>query len=273
MNANHELERRIADYYASEVPPRAPDRVLEAVLATVETTHQGRAIRAPWRLPNMNTYAKVAVAAVAIVAVGAVGLAVLRPGSAPGVGGPLVTPSPTAAPSPSAALTPRPSPSPYVPPALTETFTSDIHGISISYPAGWSAQAATVPWTTSSIPLFREPAGDFLYDPSRTDHLFLGLASQTLVDASFDQWAADLLGAEGCAESSAPIVVDGAEGVISGECSVAVVSSEGRAWVFVLNASSDFSDLRAFDARAWLEEILATAQLQPEDAVDAAPSP
>ena len=60
--------------------------------------------------------------------------------------------------------------------------------------------------------------------------------------------------------------------MISGECSVAVVSNEGRAWVFVLNASTDFRDLRAFDARAWLEEILATVQLQPEDAVAAAPS-
>ena len=29
MNANHELERRLADFYASEVPQRAPDRVLE----------------------------------------------------------------------------------------------------------------------------------------------------------------------------------------------------------------------------------------------------
>ena len=272
MNASDELERRIADFYASEVPARAPEWVLEAVLTTVETTRQRRAIRVPWRLPTMNTYAKVAVAAVAIVAVGAVGLAVLRPGSAPDVGGPLVTPSPTPAPSPSATLPPLPTPSPYEPPALTETFNSNIHGISISYPAGWSSQAATVPWTTSSLPLFREPAGDYLYEPSRTDHLFLGIASKALADASFDEWTADLLGANGCTGSSEPIVVDGADGVISGECSVAVVSNEGRAWVFVLNASTDFRDLRAFDARAWLEEILATVQLQPEDAVAAAPS-
>jgi hypothetical protein len=272
MNASDELERRIADFYASEVPARAPEWVLEAVLTTVETTRQRRAIRVPWRLPTMNTYAKVAVAAVAIVAVGAVGLAVLRPGSAPDVGGPLVTPSPTPAPSPSATLPPLPTPSPYEPPALTETFNSNIHGISISYPAGWLAQAATVPWTTSNIPLFREPAGDYLYDRSRADHLFLGIASKALVDASPDEWAADLLGSEGCGGSSEPIVVDGADGVISGECSVAVVSNEGRAWVFVLNASTDFRDLRAFDARAWLEEILATVQLQPEDAVAAAPS-
>ncbi|HET9457278.1 MAG TPA: hypothetical protein VFO78_08050 [Candidatus Limnocylindrales bacterium] len=272
MNASDELERRITDFYASEATPRAPEWVLEAALATVETTRQRPALRVPWRIPNMNTYAKVAVAAVAIVAVGAVGLAVLRPGSSPGVGGPIVTPSPTPAPSPSATLPPLPTPSPYEPPALTETFTSDIHGMSISYPAGWSSQAATVPWTTSSLPLFREPAGDYLYEPSRTDHLFLGIVSKALADTSFDEWAADLLGANGCPGSSAPIVVDGAAGVIAPECTLAVVSSEGRAYVFALNASDDFADLRAFDSRAWFEEILATAQLQPADAVDAAPS-
>lgn len=274
MNASDELDRRIADFYASEAPPRAPEWLLGAVLATVDTTHQRRALRGPWRLPNMNTYAKVAVAAVAIVAAGAIGLAVLRPGSVPDVGGPVVTPSPTTTPTPSPTptLPPLPTPSPYEPPALTETFTSTIHGISISYPVGWQAEAATVPWTTSNLPLFREPAGDYLYEPSRTDHLFLGIASKPLADASFDEWAADLLGANGCPGSSTPIVVDGADGVMSGECTLAVVSSEGRAYVFALNASHDFADLRAFDSRAWFEEILATAQLRPNDAVDASPS-
>ena len=35
----------------------------------------------------MNSYAKMAIAAVAVIAIGAVGLAVLRPGTSPGVGG------------------------------------------------------------------------------------------------------------------------------------------------------------------------------------------
>jgi hypothetical protein len=272
MTANHDLERRIADYYASEAPPTAPDWVLESTLASIDTTPQRRAIRVPWRFPNMNIYAKVAVAAVALIAVGAVGLAVLRPGAGPGVGGPVVTPSPTPAPSRSATLPPLPTPSPYEPPALTETFTSNIHGISISHPAGWRAEAATEPWTTSGVPLFREPAGDYLYEPARTDHLFLGIASKALAGASFDEWAADLLAASGCPGSNTPIVVDGAAGVMSGECTIAVVSSEGRAYVIVLHKSDDFADLRAFDARPWFDDLLATVQLRPEDAVDASPS-
>ena len=100
MNANHELERRLADFYATEAPQRAPDRVLEAILETSEITRQRRAlIRLPWRFPNMNSFAKVAIAAVAVIAIGAVGLAVLRPGSSPGVGGPALTPSPEPSPS------------------------------------------------------------------------------------------------------------------------------------------------------------------------------
>ena len=95
MNANHELERRLADFYATEAPQRAPDRVLESVLATSEITRQRRAVfRLPWRFPIMNSYAKMAIAAVAVIAIGAVGLAVLRPGTSPGVGGQAATPSP-----------------------------------------------------------------------------------------------------------------------------------------------------------------------------------
>ena len=141
MNANHELERRLADYYATEAPLRAPDRVLESVLATSELTRQRRAVfRLPWRFPIMNSYAKMAVAAVAVIAIGAVGLAVWRGGAPPGPG--VVTPT--------ASPTSGPSGSPFS--ELTESFTSSVHGISVSYPADWSAEPATVPWTTGGCP-------------------------------------------------------------------------------------------------------------------------
>src|SRR5687767_4549250 len=78
---------------------------------------------------------------------------------------PTPTQAPTGTPLPTArpAVTPAPSG-----PALTETFTSAMHGISISYPAGWSVQAATEPWTSDALPFFREPFGDFFYDPAPT---------------------------------------------------------------------------------------------------------
>lgn len=274
MNASkHDLERRIADYYASEASPRAPDWVLDGTLATVQKTSQRRALASlPWRLNRMNGFAKLAVAAVIVVAAGLAGMAVLRPGSAPGPGGPVPSESPT--PSPTRSLPPLPTGTPaagaYVPPALSETFTSDIHGFSISYPAGWATQPATQPWTTPTPFFFLEPVGDFIYDPARTDHLFLGLASQLLDGRPVDEWAAAILTAEGCVGSE-PVVVDGATGLMS-ECGMAAVSSEGRGYLFWLYLSGDDADLREFDYQTWFNEVLATVQLNPEAAVDAAPS-
>ena len=106
MNANHELGRRLADFYAGEAASRAPDRVLEAALASIDSTRQRRAVLRPsWRFPTMNSYAKVAIAAVAVVAIGAVGLAVMRPGADTGPG--VVTPN---SPSPTAESTSPASP-------------------------------------------------------------------------------------------------------------------------------------------------------------------
>jgi hypothetical protein len=85
MTANDDLERRIADFYATEAPRRAPDWVLASTLATVDTTRQRRAFVAlPWRLPHMNVYAKAAVAIVAVIAVAGIALALLRPDPRPG---------------------------------------------------------------------------------------------------------------------------------------------------------------------------------------------
>ena len=51
-----------------------------------------------------------------------------------------------------------------------------------------------------------------LAEDATQEALVLGIASKALVDASLDEWAADLLGSEGCGGSSEPIVVDGATG-------------------------------------------------------------
>ena len=97
MTAENDLERRLADFYATEAPRRAPDWVLTSTLATVDTTRQRRAaIALPWRLPHMNTYAKAGVAIVAVIAVVAVGLAFFRAGSPSGVG---AVQAPSAAPT------------------------------------------------------------------------------------------------------------------------------------------------------------------------------
>jgi hypothetical protein len=274
MNAQQDLDRRISDFYAREAPGRAPDWVLESVLSTIETTRQRRVlVNLPWRLNQMSGFAKLAAAAVIVVAAGIVGMTVLRPAGAPGPGGPSSPSlSPSSSPSPTATRTPLPSPSPYVPSALTETFTSDLHGYSVSYPTGWATQQATQPWPAPAFINFGEPSGDFIFDPSLADHLFLAAASQPLGEMSLEEMTAALLSADGCPTTTEAIVIDGVDGLLAEDCGVATVASGGRAYLFWLYLSGDDPELRTFEYRPFFDEILATVQLDPEAAIQVAPS-
>jgi hypothetical protein len=267
MTANHDLRRRVARYYETEPPLRAPDWVLQSALSTVESTPQRRGLPALRRNPFMPTFTKLAAAAV-VLAVGGYTLWSLA-GS--GVGGP---PVPSATPTVTQSPTPRPSETPwsaYIPPELTgTTFTSAVHGLSIAAPDGWVQLAATAPWTTSGPPMFREPTGDFLYDPGRTDHLFVGLASQPLGETSFEDWSSALLAMfarDGCTGTE-PIVVDGYDGLLGTTCSFAWVSAGDRGYLTVLYRSRDDLDLQTWEWKSWLVALLETMQLQPEVAID-----
>jgi len=268
MTTTRDLERRLAEHFHGEAPSRAPDWILSSALMTIDTTRQRRGLTALRRTYDMPTYAKLAAAAVVVIAVGAYALWRIAPS---GPGGPGPSPTPTAPPT----SAPRPAPSstliPYVPPALTGSFTSNLHGLSLSYPEGWTEQAATVPWTDANLPPFGDPAGDFIYDPARDDHLFLALASQPLGSTSFDDWLTDFLVAEGCARTDR-LAIDGADRAFGTDCGFALFSSNGRGYIIALHVSVDDADLRSFDSAAWLEDILATVQLHPEDAVDEAPT-
>jgi hypothetical protein len=203
----------------------------------------------------MNTYARLSVAAVAIIAIAAAGCA----------SGQVATPSPE--PSPSA--TSQPTPSPTSAPPLTQTFTSTLYGISLSYPEGWTSQAATEPWTGTQAN-FGEPPADFLYDPALTDHLFLSIASRPIGDSTPDEWVAQEMTLYECTESES-ITVDGATGLIgAADCNVAAVTGDGRGYVVALYTSGDEAWLSPTFDRAWFEKLLATVQLYPEDAVDSA---
>ena len=265
MNAGNDLERRLADYYATEVPPRAPDRVLGMSLATIDTTRQRRALLpAPWRFPNMNTYLKWAIAAVVVIAVGALGLSMLRPGAAPSVGAP-GEPSPSPSPSPSL------SPDPHAPPPLSESFTSTVNGLSISYPQGWIASPATEPWTATSDPNYGSAARDQMHDPVVEDHLFLSMASQPLGDTTSDTWMAAVLAEpeEGCGTPVEPITIDGAQGQMCD--GLATVTAGGRGYFVRVYTSSDESWIdRNFD-RAWFKTVLETMRLDPANATGASP--
>lgn len=271
MTANHDLQRRLARYYETEPPLHAPDWVLRSALSTIESTPQRRGVAALRRYPNVSTYSKLAAAAVVVIAVGAFALWQLGPG---GPGGPTPAPTPTAsatvAPSPTSPRTPAPAPTTYVPGALTQTFTSNLHGVSLMYPEGWVAQPATAPWSQGDPPIVIDPSGDKLLDADFGDHLFLTIASRPLGGTAFDAWLNDYLTTEGCTPR-AGATIPGADGVRRSDCpgnTMAIASSGGRGYVFELRASSDNVELRALDTAALLDSILATVQFLPEDAVD-----
>lgn len=260
MSVNHDLERRIADFYETEAPPAAPDWVLRDALATIDITPQRRVlVRVPWRFPPMNTYARFAVAAVAVIAIGAIGVAVLRPGTTPDIGGAL---------SPSPSATPSPVPSPSPPPALTESYTSAVHGFTISYPTDWNVRAATEPWT-AGIPFQGSAFADVIGTPGNR---FLLVASQPLGGRSGEVWS-DAVSSnpdwdDTCEPASEPVTIDGTSGMIVTHCDgtlTALVAVADRGYLVVLFGFNE--------SEARFREILASMRFDPESAIDASPSP
>ncbi len=69
---------------------------------------------------------------------------------------------------------------------------------------------------------------------------------------------------EGCTATE-PISVDGVTGVIG--CEWAVVTTAGRGYWIQLYTGDESEQANAYD-QAWFEEVVATVQLHPEDAVD-----
>ena len=272
MTRNNDLDRQLTDFLRGG-PEELPHQSFDAVRDRTDHTGQ-RVVIGPWRLPDMNKIVTIGLAAAALAVAVFIGAQVLgSPGG--GLGSPpSSTPDATATPEPTPTPEPSPSTSAAAPP-LTQTFTSTQHGLSMSYPEGWTAEAATEPWTESTFSLlFGEPHIDFLYDPILTDHLFFSVASQPIDDATPEEWtAAQMAGDEGCAASE-PITVDGATGLIGSEgCNTAVVTSAGRGyWILLYTSDDDPAAVAPYDS-AWFEAVLATVQLHPEDAVDPGTSP
>ena len=273
---------RIAEAYLADGPTVLADRVFDAALGEVHLTRQRRRLwRTPWRFSDMNTFAKVAVAAVAVIAVGFLGMTFLQPGGNGGVGAPSPTPSPTVAPTPSLTPTPTaiPTPDPTAPP-LTGQFTSPSHGYTIGLPEGWSTRPATAPWTAGIVDFFNE-GSDLLYPGTLESPgaVFLALASQPLGDRTRAEFEADVWqimveddpGAATCSASAEPITIDGAPGVMG--CSAAIVTDGGRGYVVMRWTTGDAPWIEDVYDDAWLASVLATMELQPEDAVDDVESP
>lgn len=165
MSADRDMTRIVRSWLRTDERESA-DRVLDNVFALLDATPQ----RQPWwparRIADMNSIAKLAIAAAAVVAVAIVGVNLLP--ARGGVGTLPTAPPPTASPSPS--LAPSPSPEAVFPPAGKlaigrHSLTRGGIGLSIEVPAaGWrSAQGFFIEKEVGATP---EGASFLFWDPS-----------------------------------------------------------------------------------------------------------
>jgi hypothetical protein len=153
MTNERDARTRIVLSWLREDGHEDAERVLLRALDVVDTTPQRRPVWPARRMPDMNAYAKLAVAIAAVVVIAVAGLQFMpRPGQA---GGP-----PTATPSPTPLSTPSPTPSPTSSPmsapigqlpAKATTLTPGRYSLgwsgpatSIEVPSGWTGEVAQI---------------------------------------------------------------------------------------------------------------------------------
>ena len=275
MTAQHDLDQQLT-VFLREGPERLPDASFDAVRDRTEQTRQRVAI-GPWRVPTVSKLVPIGLGAAAVIAVLFIGSRFIGSPSS-GVGGPASQPPASVAPSeaPPSAAPASAAPSPVSPPPLTETFTSQMHGISMSYPEGWITRAATEPWPGTGGPHFPDPYADVLYDPVNENLSFI-LGSRPIGDSTPADWIAKSIADDDDCSTTEPITVDGATGLIGADdCHYVYVTTAGRGYrIRLYTPYSGPGEVPPADFpydRAWFEEVLATVQLNPENAVDAAPS-
>ena len=233
---------RIAEAFWLTARTVLPDRVFEAAFEEVHRTHQRRVlVRLPWRFPTMNTYAKLGVAAVAVIAVGFLGLNFLGANGTGGGGAPSASPSPTVAPTPSPTVAPTPGPTA---PPLTEQFTSETHGYSISYPDTWPPSlrprhgrrgTSTLRARVATPSTSRRTRGTSGW-PSLRNRSGTG-RPRSGRPTSGSTWSTMTPRPHPARPKTQPVTIDGAAGVIG--CGLALVTDGGRGYFVQSYVSGD----------------------------------
>jgi hypothetical protein len=279
MNVKRDPDAILAAWL-EDGPSRLPDATRRAIgVATRSTDQRRRPITAPWRLPVMNTYAKLALAAVVVVAVGAMGLALLRPGGSTGPGG-VALPSGTPSVAPSLAPTATPSPDVSVDPLDTSTwtpYTSARYGYTMSHPASWSAIPADRDATLTSAPIdVPDSSTDHFIDEGASYGILVtAFAENVPAGTTLDNWltrwfSAATYNGQQCATTQVvqPITIDGRAGKIeiNDPCAdtEAFVLSDGRVYGFGVWRENQEALFRAF---------LSTVHFAPGSTSTPAPTP
>jgi hypothetical protein len=108
MTSSHDPDRLFRVFLA-EGRNELPDQVYDVVRYEIDRTHQ-RVVIGPWRVPTMNAYARLAIAATAVVVVGVAGINLLPGSFGSDTSGVAVSPGPSPMPTPPNATPPDQSP-------------------------------------------------------------------------------------------------------------------------------------------------------------------
>jgi hypothetical protein len=212
MSADRDVTRIVRSWLEEGVTA-LPDRVLDGVLDQLPSTPQRRSWWPVRRFRDMNTVARLAIAAAAVVAVAVVGINLLPSGGV-GVQRPNPTPAPTATPSPS----PLPSSgsldagSYYI----DEGGPASPERIAFAVPAGWAAEDGFVYKDRGAVaPSFAPGSGpgDVTFTTWAVSHVYADACQWqgSLVDAgtTVDQLANVLVAQKGRVASAATDVTLG----------------------------------------------------------------
>lgn len=278
MNPPREPSAVVAAWL-EEGPNELPESTRRAIAVDVRTTPQSRrAFWFPWRFPTVDRLSLVALAAVAVMVVAIAGLAVSRIATdGANVGGPPPAPSASPSPSPSEAPSAAPVPTTLVIPVMSDLYTSRLHGYSILYPAEWSVEEASVPWSPPAWKVAGSPQAPLDVIDTRDGPLFRAASAplpQDLPDVNdwIDQYLT--FGDTSCVPPRVGqelISIDGAPGRLRDSCGEveATVVLEGRVYMFTLFLFSD----QVTNGRELFDAFAATIDLRPEDAALPSPSP
>jgi hypothetical protein len=266
---------QIIGSWMEEGRTRLPDHVLDAVLDQLPSTPQRRTMLGlPWRFPPMPSSARLALTIVAIAAVGVVGLTLVQ--------GPMTGPAASPSPTPSLSLV-SPPPSPFTPPPspFTGRFDSAVHGLSISYPAGWETRPATEPWKHDVV-TFGASEIDVIIDPTLQADLYIALVSEPLRGLSGEAWVNGVNGVDVCGprrdgegvtggsyrlDSAKGFAVSRVRGAQPAGCQYVAAATETRGYIIRLHVG-DEGHPEAY-GWGWFESVLETVDLRPEEAIDA----
>ena len=154
--SGHVDTERILDAFLAPEHDQLADRVLEASFADIARTPQRRALRVPWRFPNvMNMSSTARNVLVAALILGALG------------GGTYLVAGRGPTPTPTPASTPAPTPGG---PGITSftSYTSAVYGITFGYPDGWRLHSAATRRPQAGDG-FAGPYGDIFANPEERD--------------------------------------------------------------------------------------------------------